>query len=142
MPIVEALMDGNRGRQFRNGGGEHGPAIEFYCGGRYFAVTDDTIGDSDDLRQVGIGDLTWLLREAGPRFAGKDREAARGGKPFSHFWRSKDGDFPCTPTGVEHRNDSDGRIYARVVTPDGIERARRSRSPRQHGSIATSRSNK
>jgi putative DNA primase/helicase len=78
MPTVEALMDGKQGRQFRNGGGEHGPAIEVYCGGRYFAVTDDAISDSDELRQVGIGDLTWLLRDAGPKFAGKGKEAPGG----------------------------------------------------------------
>jgi hypothetical protein len=49
--------------------------------------------------------------------------AAKGtsGKPPSHIWRSKDHDYPCTPTGAEWRKDSDGRIYARVVTPDGIE---------------------
>jgi hypothetical protein len=38
---------------------------------------------------------------------------------YSHIWRSKDHDFPCTPTGVEWRNDADGRIYVRVKTPDG-----------------------
>jgi hypothetical protein len=80
MPAVEALMDGKQGRQFRNGGGEHGPAIEVYCGGRYFAVTDDAISDSDELRQVGLGDLRWLLRDAGPRFAGKDN--SRSAKAF------------------------------------------------------------
>jgi putative DNA primase/helicase len=42
-----------------------------------------------------------------------------GEKTYSHTWRSKDHDFPCTPTGVEWRNDADGRIYARVRTPDG-----------------------
>jgi hypothetical protein len=37
---------------------------------------------------------------------------------FTHIWRSKDHDFPCTPTGEEQRDD-DGRIYVRVRAPDG-----------------------
>jgi hypothetical protein len=44
-----------------------------------------------------------------------------GDKTYSHFWRAKDCDYPCTPTGVEWRDDADGRIYARVRTPDGAE---------------------
>jgi DNA polymerase len=40
------------------------------------------------------------------------------GSSFSHIWRSKDFDFPCTPTGEEQR-DTDGRIYVRVRAPDG-----------------------
>src|SRR5262249_35284375 len=36
----------------------------------------------------------------------------------SHIWRSKDYDYPCTPTGQE-QPASDGRIYAWVKTPDG-----------------------
>jgi hypothetical protein len=48
--------------------------------------------------------------------------AAKGadGKGYSHLWRSKDYDWPCTPTGMEQR-DADGRIYARVVRPEGTE---------------------
>jgi hypothetical protein len=40
---------------------------------------------------------------------------------YSHVWRSKDYDYPCTPTGVEQRDDADGRIYARVKAQDGTE---------------------
>jgi hypothetical protein len=36
----------------------------------------------------------------------------------SHIWRSKDYDFPCTPTGREDRAP-DGRIFVEVRTPDG-----------------------
>ena len=39
----------------------------------------------------------------------------------SHIWRSRDHDHPCTPTGVEWRDDADGRIYVQVKTPDGTE---------------------
>jgi hypothetical protein len=37
---------------------------------------------------------------------------------FSHIWRSKNYDYPCTPTG-EEQHDADGRIYVRVRAPDG-----------------------
>jgi hypothetical protein len=49
-----------------------------------------------------------------------EKPAAKGGT-HSHFWRSQDYDWPCTPTGVEQRDDRDGRVYAFVVTPDGTE---------------------
>jgi Family of unknown function (DUF5906) len=65
---VETLLDGKHGRAFKNGGGEHPPAIEIYCGERYFAVTGTLIGPSDGLRSVDLADLHWLIREAGPKF--------------------------------------------------------------------------
>ena len=36
----------------------------------------------------------------------------------THIWRSKDHDYPVTPTGVEHPY-KDGRTYAEVRQPDG-----------------------
>jgi putative DNA primase/helicase len=68
-PTIERLFDGKYGRKFTNGGGEHGPAIEIYRGNRYFTVTGDTISDTNDLRQVGIEDLAWLIRTIGSEFA-------------------------------------------------------------------------
>jgi DNA polymerase I-like protein with 3'-5' exonuclease and polymerase domains len=38
--------------------------------------------------------------------------------PVTHIWRSKDYDFPCTPTG-EEQTDASGRIYVQVKAPDG-----------------------
>ena len=38
---IETLFAGKYGRAFKNGGGEHGPAIEIYRGRRYFTVTED-----------------------------------------------------------------------------------------------------
>jgi len=43
-----------------------------------------------------------------------------GDKDYTHIWRSKDRDFPCTPTGEEHRDEKDGRLYAEVRRPGGI----------------------
>ena len=73
---VEILFDGKQGRIFKNGhGGDHPPAIEVYRGGRFFAVTNELIGPTDELRRVSLADLQWLIKEAGPRFTG---EAKRG----------------------------------------------------------------
>ena len=46
---IETLFAGKYGRAFKNGGGEHRPAIEIYRGRRYFTVTEESIGP-DELR--------------------------------------------------------------------------------------------
>ena len=71
---IETLFAGKYGRAFKNGGGEHGPAIEIYRGRRYFTVTEDSIGP-DELRPVDVADLRWLICEAGPQFAGQSDKA-------------------------------------------------------------------
>ena len=86
LPAVEALFDGKFGRAFKNGSGEHPPAIEVYRGRRYFAVTWESCGETDDLRQVSLADLEWLIRDAGPKFAGqgsgKPNDDSRSAKAF------------------------------------------------------------
>jgi putative DNA primase/helicase len=89
-PAIERLFAGNTGKQFKNGGGEHCPAIEIYRTGRYFTVTDESIGPTDILRQVSLADLEWLVLEAGPKFAHKEsqksgssgNDQSRSGKAF------------------------------------------------------------
>ena len=50
---------------------DHPPAIEVYCGGRYFAFTDQRHpGTPSELRPVTLDTLRWLLIEAGPAFVG------------------------------------------------------------------------
>ena len=71
---ADAIFGGQSGKQFKNGGGEHGPAIEIYRGRRYFTVTEDSIGP-DELRPVDVADLRWLICEAGPQFAGQSDKA-------------------------------------------------------------------
>ena len=75
LPAIEAIFDGQHGRQFKRAGGDHPPAIEIYRGERYFAATDEAIGPREDLRFVGVADLQWLICEAGPKFAGARRAA-------------------------------------------------------------------
>jgi hypothetical protein len=48
------------------------------------------------------------------------------GETHSHIWQSKEGDYPCTPTGEEWPHD-DGRIYARVT---GLQWARHTGIPK------------
>jgi hypothetical protein len=64
--------------------------------------------------QSRVDDLVRILEPFGYRVK------PRGNGGATHIWKSKDHDFPCTPTGVERRDDS-GRIYASVVTPEGTE---------------------
>src|SRR5262249_38680769 len=77
--------------------------------------------DDDDLQRV----VEEIKREDFPEDdddppPGATKGAGEGAPDgsFSHIWRSKNYDFPCSPTGEEQR-DSDGRIYAWVKTPDG-----------------------
>jgi hypothetical protein len=62
----------------------------------------------DDIAELLVNSFGYHRRDA----------RSSSGKAYSHFWRSKNSDWPCTPTGVEHR-DADGRIYAQVRSVDG-----------------------
>jgi hypothetical protein len=48
-------------------------------------------------------------------------ESRQGDADYTHLWRTQDGDFPCTPTGVEQSNESieNGRVYAQVQPTKG-----------------------
>jgi len=48
------------------------------------------------------------------------RAAATSAAEPSHVWRSKDYDYPCTPTGKEDRAP-DGQIFVEVRAPDGSQ---------------------
>ncbi len=73
-----ALLGKDRGKQklgacFKQEGSEHPPAIEFYAGGRFFAVTEQHLpGTPAELRPVPADVVTWLLREAGPALSGAE----------------------------------------------------------------------
>jgi hypothetical protein len=69
----------------------------------------------DHAARLLVEKFDYRLKPEKPSMRGND------GKTPSHMWRSKDYDFPCTPTGMEHRDDADGRIYAWVRTRDGAE---------------------
>ena len=66
-PEIDRLFDGKHGRSFKNGNGEHPPAIEIYRSNRFFTVTEEEIGPHKFLRQVSVTDLRWLLTDAAPR---------------------------------------------------------------------------
>jgi hypothetical protein len=44
-----------------------------------------------------------------------------GDNTYSYIWRSKDYDFPCTPTGEEQTYPADGKVYAKIKMLDGSE---------------------
>jgi putative DNA primase/helicase len=85
LAIVETLFDGKHGRSFKKGNGEHPPGIEIYRGRWYFTITGESCGSTDGLRRVDLADLQWLIREAGPKFAGKSgngRDESRSAKAW------------------------------------------------------------
>jgi hypothetical protein len=55
----------------------------------------------------------WGQHEMAFRANGPSRQ---GGADYTHLWRSKGGDIPCTPTGVEQSNEpiESGRVYTQV----------------------------
>jgi putative DNA primase/helicase len=75
---LRVAMGGTLGKQWKRGNGQdHPPAIELYLAARYFAVTEDRLDDSPgSLRLVALEDLLWLVREAGPAFAGNGKGSA------------------------------------------------------------------
>ena len=53
------------------GGGDHGPGIELYLGGRYFAVTGQHLdGTPTTLETIDAPALLWLIEQAGPAMKG------------------------------------------------------------------------
>jgi hypothetical protein len=68
--VLEA-MGTKGGKAFKREGDDHPPAIEVYIEGRYFTLTGDALpGTPDALRAVDRQTLMWLIRDAGPAFAG------------------------------------------------------------------------
>jgi putative DNA primase/helicase len=73
LPALRAAMGGpQHGREFKRGNGnDHPPAIELHISNRYFTVTEDRVaGTPDEIVTITTELLLWLLREAGPAFAG------------------------------------------------------------------------
>ncbi len=70
--LLELLgVDGGqqkRGRSWTAAtGGKHPPAIEFFTGGRFFAVTHERLPDApDEIRTIPIAEIEWLFNVAGP----------------------------------------------------------------------------
>ena len=92
------LASGGGAKFARKTGADHPPAIEFYAGGRFFAVTDaHREGSPPDMRPVAMDVLRWLLTEAGPAFvgdvavpakaAGKRRDGSRSAAAFKAAMR-------------------------------------------------------
>jgi predicted P-loop ATPase len=60
------------GRKWARGKGDHVPSIELYLGDRYFTITEQSLpGSPNELRHVATEVVQWLIRTAGPAFAGK-----------------------------------------------------------------------
>jgi hypothetical protein len=77
--------------------------------------------NAEEAQALLDGAARLLVEGFGYRLKPAKAQRGNGGKTHSHLWRSKDHDFPCTPTGVEQLADNDGRIYAWVRTPGGTD---------------------
>jgi hypothetical protein len=73
IPGILDAMGTDTGRQWkRSAHGDHPPGIELYISNRYFAVTGKhVVGTPETLQRVSADTILWLIREAGPAFAGK-----------------------------------------------------------------------
>jgi hypothetical protein len=87
LPVIQAIIGGGHGLQWKRGGGDHPPAIELHVSHRYFATTFERLPDSPaELRPIDTAAVEWLVREAGPRFVSNGKKAA--GKPARDNSRS------------------------------------------------------
>jgi hypothetical protein len=73
----------------------------------------------DDLPPITAEEAKALVDDAARLLIEKFGYRIKPTKPPNHIWKSKHYDFPCSPVGEQWRDDRDGRLYARVVTPDG-----------------------
>lgn len=120
LPELAPLLTPLGAKVFKQAGGEHPPAIEFYLGNRYFAVTGQHLaGTPAELRSVSRDALRWLLEVAGPALANQssddsdDEEAdaaiARQHKPG----RDKSRSALAFRKGAELRRE--GKSYDQMV---------------------------
>ena len=99
LPIFRAAMGTDHGKTWKNGQGKHPPAIELHIGNRYFAVTDEHLaGTPAELVTAPAEVVLWVIREAGPRFAGTAKTGASGPE-----------------SGAEARGDIAARIEAKAA---------------------------
>jgi hypothetical protein len=88
LPVLREAMGTAHGKMWKRPvGGDHPPAIELHLGNRYFAVTDQQLPDEPaELMPVALDTLLWLIREAGPAFAGTGQP---GTSPERHHDESR-----------------------------------------------------
>ena len=109
MPAIENLFGGKFGLMFKKGVGVHPPAIEIHRGNRYFAVTWESVGETEELRTVSLTDLEWLVLDAGPKFAVKD-----GGSGGGNNAGSKDSSRSAKAFGIGAALKAGGASYEQM----------------------------
>jgi hypothetical protein len=82
LPALRSLMGTQHSRNFKFANGAiHAPGMEFHLSSRYFTVTAGVLPGFDDVREIGLDDLAWLINDAGPRigkFGQKPLHGAEG----------------------------------------------------------------
>ena len=125
---LRALMGTEHGKMFKqHDDSEHPPAIELHLSSRYFAVTNDCLGEPSDIRVVTLDDLKWIINEAGPALAGvatigeaEAHEPVANGRMNGHANGSASrsyagGGFDLSRSGVAYRK-------AGYIRESGIDR--------------------
>ncbi len=125
---LRQVMGSEWGKQYKRGtGGTHPPAIELYLGNRFFAVTEDQRGEIGQLRHVDTETLLWLIQEAGPAFAQKQKKERpepkrRGKAERAERQDGSDGSRSGVAFGVACRVVRDGGSYADMLAALAADR--------------------
>ncbi|GAC1415430.1 MAG: hypothetical protein NVSMB6_17740 [Burkholderiaceae bacterium] len=78
LPKIQMVIGGTAyGKSFKREGGDHPPAIELYLGKRFFAVTDQQIGEVAELRHVEAATILELIQVIGPAFANGEAKSRK-----------------------------------------------------------------
>ncbi len=76
--LSDTPRETKNGRKWAWVGGNHAPGIEIYLTGRFFTVTDERVATAPaHIRTVSANTVTWLVREAAPRFKEGDPAAVQ-----------------------------------------------------------------
>jgi hypothetical protein len=68
LPALRTLMGTQHSRNFKFANGAiHAPGMEFHLSARYFTVTRACLPGFDDVREIDLDTLTWLVADVGPR---------------------------------------------------------------------------
>ena len=110
--------DNRHSRLFKNGSGEHPPAIEVHRSHRYFTLTKKRYGWVRAIRRAGFADLEWVINEAGPRFAGGERgvrgDDTRSGKAWHVGLTMRGASYEALREALLNHSDPEVRAWTRT----------------------------
>jgi putative DNA primase/helicase len=123
LPMLRTSMGGAAyGKQFKQGGGDHPPAVELHLGNRYFAVTDQHMeGTPAELRPVPLHTLFWLVEEAGPALVREGAKEPLFDQGTEAPEQDAEGDAGSSQDGADGSGDPTG-LEARINAKAGLDK--------------------